>query len=44
MVADALRRNLMLALSLQHNRWIIALDGVLLAQLKAQTCLETYDN
>ena len=35
-VVDALRRKTMSALALQFNRWRITLDGVLLAQLKAQ--------
>ena len=39
-VADALSKKVMLALSLQHSRWRIAPDGVLLAQLKAQPVLK----
>ena len=39
-VANALSRKAMSALSLQHNRWRIAPDGVLLAQLKAQPTLK----
>ena len=39
-VTDALSRKTMSALSLQHSRWRIAPDGVLLAQLKAQPILK----
>ena len=39
-VADALSRKAMSALSLQHSRWRIASDGVFLAQLKAQLVLK----
>ena len=39
-VPDALSRKAMSTLSLQHNRWRIAPDGVLLAQLKAQPVLK----
>ena len=40
MVVDALSRKAVSALSLQHSRWRIAPDGVLLAQLKAQPILK----
>ena len=40
MVADSLSRKMVLALALQFNKWRIALDGVLLAQLKAQPVLK----
>ena len=39
-VTDALSRKAMSALSLQHSRWRIAPDRVLLAQLKAQPVLK----
>ena len=39
-VVDALSIKAMSALSLQHSRWRIAPDGVLLAQLKAQLVLK----
>ena len=38
-VADALSRKTMAALSLQHNDWRITADGALLAQLRAQPAL-----
>ena len=39
-VADALRRKTVAALSLQHSDWRLAEDGALLAQLKAQPVLK----
>ena len=39
-VADALSRKIVAALSLQHNDWRLANDGALLAQLKAQPVLK----
>ena len=39
-VADALSRKTMAALSLQHNDWRLAKYGALLAQLKAQPVLK----
>ena len=40
MVADALSRKAMAALSLQHSEWSQADDGVILAQLQAQPVLK----
>ena len=40
MVADALSRKIVAALSLQHNDWRITADGALLAQLRAQSALK----
>ena len=40
MVADGLSKKVMSVLSLQHSRWRIAPDGVLLTQLKAQPILK----
>ena len=40
MVADALTRKTVVALSLQHNDWRITADGALLAQLRAQPALK----
>ena len=39
-VADALSRKAMVALSLQHSEWRLADDGAILAQLKAQPVLK----
>ena len=39
-VADALSRKAMTALSLQHSEWRLADDGAILAQLKAQLVLK----
>ena len=39
-VANALSRKTVAALSLQHNDWRLADDGALLAQLKAQPVLK----
>ena len=39
-VADALSRKTVAALSLQHNDWRLAENGTLLAQLKAQSVLK----
>ena len=39
-VADALSRKAMAALSLQHSEWRLADDGAILAQLKAQPVLK----
>ena len=39
-VADALSRKAMAALSFQHSEWRLAEDGVILAQLKAQPVLK----
>ena len=39
-VADALSRKAMAALSLQHSEWRLASDGAILAQLKAQPVLK----
>ena len=40
MVADALSRKTIAALSLQHSDWRITVDGALLAQLRAQPSLK----
>ena len=40
MVADALSRKTVAAMSLQHSEWRIVSDGALLAQLKAQPVLK----
>ena len=40
MVADALNRKAMTALSFQHSEWRLAYDGAILAQLKAQPVLK----
>ena len=40
MVADALSRKAMVALSLQHSEWRLADDGAILAQLKTQPVLK----
>ena len=40
MVADALSKKTVAALSLQHNDWRITIDGALLAQLRAQPTLK----
>ena len=40
MVIDALSKKVMSSLSLQHSRWRIEPDEVLLAQLKAQHVLK----
>ena len=40
MVANALSRKAMSALSLQHSEWRLADDGAILAQLKAQPVLK----
>ena len=39
-VADALSRKPVAALSLQHSDWRITADGALLAQLRAQPALK----
>ena len=39
-VADALSRKTMAALSLQHSDWRITVDGALLSQLRAQPALK----
>ena len=39
-VADALSRKAMAALSFQHSEWRLAEDGAILAQLKAQPVLK----
>ena len=39
-VADALSRKTVAALSLQHSDWRITVDGTLLAQLRAQPNLK----
>ena len=39
-VVDALSRNTVAALSLQHNDWKITANGALLAQLSAQPALK----
>ena len=39
-VADALSRKAMSAFSFQHSEWILADDGAILAQLKAQPVLK----
>ena len=39
-VADALSRKAMAALSFQHSEWRLADDGAILAQLKAQPVLK----
>ena len=39
-VADALSRKAMAALSLQHSEWRLADDGAILAQLQAQPVLK----
>ena len=39
-VADALSRKTVAALSLQHSDWRITADGALLAQLRAQPALK----
>ena len=40
MVADALSKKTMAALSLQHSDWRITVGGDLLAQLRAQPALK----
>ena len=40
MVADALSRKTVAAISLQHSEWRLADDGATLAQLKAQPVLK----
>ena len=40
MVADALSRKIMAAMSLQHSEWRLADDGAILAQLTAQPILK----
>ena len=40
MVADALSRKAMVALSLQHSEWRLADDGAILAQIQAQPVLK----
>ena len=40
MVADALSRKIVAAMSLQHNEWRLADDGAILAQLTAQPILK----
>ena len=40
MVADALSRKAMAALSPQHGEWRLADDGAILTQLKAQPVLK----
>ena len=40
MVADALSRKTVAAMSLQHSEWRLADDGAILAQLKAQPVLK----
>ena len=40
MVADALRRKTVVAMSLQHNEWRLADNGVILAQLTTQPILK----
>ena len=40
MVADALSRKKVAALSLKHSDWRIIVDGALLAQLRAQPALK----
>ena len=40
MVVDALSRNTVAELSLQHNDWRITTDEALLAQLRAQPALK----
>ena len=40
MVADALSRKTVAAMSLQHSKWKLADDGAILAQLTAQPILK----
>ena len=40
MVADALSRKIMAAMSLQHSEWRLGDDGAILAQLTAQPILK----
>ena len=40
MVADALSRKTVAAMSLQYSEWRLATDGAILAQLKAQSVLK----
>ena len=41
MVADALSRKAMAALSLQHSEWRLVNDGAILSKLKAQPMLKS---
>ena len=40
MVADALSRKIVAAMSLQHSEWRLTYDGAILAQLKTQLILK----